>query len=672
MTLSSFQTLESGSSGINTVVPLIANQPQKLKDAIAFHSNELLRLRGLLNEHASINRLPSELLSLIFRYQASAFQEENIIPFHRNRYEEPENSAHKHLYTWLNVSRVCRRWREVVHRCANFWRFLVIDQRIPVDALKNLLERTRGLPLTVVAHAISSDRHCRPCVPDVDIALDNYDTVLNFMRTYLNRISDLFFYVWDRKYDPVWRALSGSGALLTSLRIEAVGDVACHRANLHRPPIVIPNALFTEGLPPLRSLVFSGVGLSWVNVLFRPTLRHLEIVNCRVVGKGDSVADLGELLAVLRDFSAPYDTVALPSLELLRVPIVGPDGVALVAHLQVSHNAAIHFRELRSGVEFFDEETVFAFRNHLPRILRGVTVYAMKHRNANGIHGPPTLCQLSAKAQPVDETAGSDASQTGPSWQALSRTRPYLRFDGRLGSSLFDAIISTLNLQHLHLLSVSELSISHQWEEVFESAKNITTLSLQGQISFGVGAILARWKCPAGMKQDDEENGHLYCPVDHAGFADADIDEGLHSQGYASGAPLFPQLRTLRIVNADFPISLESGARTYHFTSRRRLWFHKGEPYGFDVPGLVKAVHIRAQRGVRSIERVEFERCQCWERERLLPLIEAVSEVWWDGRRVTTGDLGEQIERENSDARRPLRRKPVDGEFDDDDDFYTY
>ncbi|KAJ8457526.1 hypothetical protein ONZ51_g11474 [Trametes cubensis] len=156
-----------------------------------------------------------------------------------------------------------------------------------------------------------------------------------------------------------------------------------------------------------------------------------------------------------------------------------------------------------------------------------------------------------------------------------------------------------------------------------------------------------------GMHWEDsdseEESVEGPQPYDYVGYAAA--TGAMEQKGYEAraGAPLpFPQLRRIEIARVDFPFDRGLPAQhqqTCQYIPSLDYWMVLGRgnrPDGFDVLGFVKGLRARVERGAVPVGRVDFEESQCLQRERLIPLVEAVKEVWWDGKRLTLDDLGTQ------------------------------
>ncbi|KAJ8453919.1 hypothetical protein ONZ51_g13328 [Trametes cubensis] len=196
--------------------------------------------------------------------------------------------------------------------------------------------------------------------------------------------------------------------------------------------------------------------------------------------------------------------------------------------------------------------------------------------------------------------------------------------------------------------------------DTLERAERVTTLRVEGGLASGLGAAARTVDAPRGhgpagrdvlerLGSRGRRGSRARQPFEYVGYAEASGD--LERKGYEAyaGVPLpFPALRRIEIARVDFPIRRDMGAygrMEYRYMSHIQYWAllnRSSGPYGFDVPGFVKGLRARVERGAARVERVDFVRCQCVQRERLRPLVEAVQEVYWDGKRLTLDDLGTQ------------------------------
>ncbi|KAI0650177.1 hypothetical protein C8Q79DRAFT_923542 [Trametes meyenii] len=664
-------------------------EKKKLQDSIEAHIQEALHLRSVLNTKAPINRLPPDVLSTIFLKQADDLQKRVLSSFYTSIYMATDMSSHKPIYSWLHVASVCRQWREVSlsPSCANLWARIVIDPRVPANIVRLFLNRAQGLPLSVVVLATLHDSHCRRCVPN-DRATLNFEEGIGILGEVVSNASLISLFLNQPDYDGLWRALSKSAALLKNLHIEALEGPGAARYNSltqewQVPMVPIPNDIFLSSTPQLQNLHIEGATLPWQHSLLCPTLRHLHITGCFAPYAVETeAADISVLLDALRgmpnlesltlddtpfsftavDPSRSYPAVDLPHLKRLRVPITEGISVALVSQLRIPPTAIRHFayrtNDRFQRKEILDEATVAAFRDGLLGLLGhdarvfGIScslrfrerasidgpVFQLLVQNDNGDTIVPPPSPYSDDDETVVDPATSDESCT-----VLEECCARFVFDGKFSdSTLMPALLSTLDLRRIQFLSISE-NLAHltSWSQVFEGAEWVSTLRLYGEVAFGLGALLARWVRPPEMHHEK----YRY-PYSYVGFAepgdDADDDE-VHRKGYAGGAaPPFPRLRTIQILDVDFPRGTSGKEREQkHRPSRSDIWEDETGPYGFDAPGLLKALRVRAAQGAEEVVRIDFDRCKCEERERLVPLVKAVREVWWDGKRLTLGDLSQ-------------------------------
>ncbi len=224
--------------------------------------------------------------------------------------------------------------------------------------------------------------------------------------------------------------------------------------------------------------------------------------------------------------------------------------------------------------------------------------------------------------------------------------QPRFRFNCSLASGLIQGLFAGLDTQHFRVLSITQNYLNQRgWLDVFTPLTAVRTLRIQGLGACDLNAVLAHWKNPAEMNQAVDD-GHANHPHDFVGFGELLDGNGVagHAQDEYTPEPLpFPHLRTLRIANADFPISHFMPERGHIWGPGRCRGVKGHRPYGIDVTGLVKCLRVRTERGAVQVTRIDLEECQCWERGQLAPLVSAVSEVWWDGKRLAWNDLGEQI-----------------------------
>ncbi|RDX53589.1 hypothetical protein OH76DRAFT_1320723, partial [Lentinus brumalis] len=118
--------------------------------------------------------------------------------------ENISEAAHKPIYSWVEVSYVCRSWREAALHSAELWTTIVLDERVQAKFIELLLDRSRGLPLTVVMHAAEEDYHCLSCSAEGDRGNTNYDDAVIILKEILPRTRRLSVFFNKRRHEEVW------------------------------------------------------------------------------------------------------------------------------------------------------------------------------------------------------------------------------------------------------------------------------------------------------------------------------------------------------------------------------------------------------------------------------------------------------------------------------------
>ncbi|KAI0332462.1 hypothetical protein GY45DRAFT_1299054 [Cubamyces sp. BRFM 1775] len=663
-------------------------EEHQLQTQIAAHLRAALRLRVDLNACASINRLlPSHLLALIFTHQATAIQEDNLLQFSVDScYPNNERDVHKPIYAWLNVARVCRRWREVALGCPQLWTFVTIDQRIPLWVFNRFDVRSEGRPLHVVVHEVHHHGdHCGRCgmsESDSDATSLNHTAGLGMLRRIIDRTVRLSIFLEDLRYFDLWAAFEHEARCLESLRVVSIGSGSLHEPTSGDIPGIrmsfIPTALFTSRTPVLTSLFLKGVEFTLDNTLFCASLRHLDVSRCRMRSNTDIAvaADLAEFVASLRGMSrletikldgevpvsaSPVmenEAVELPYLKLLQVPLEEAFVVGLLACLRIPQAAVRNLTYVssrcspRSPLNDANGNTIGV---DLLNLLTGVPVWALSWEGRR--------VSLSYYNDPPRQTQVGDVmgNRVLVGWSdAMAASPPRFIINCTTNGPFTSTLLSALDLRALQLLSVSAGYARYRdWVDVFGHMSQVVTLRVEGDCAFGLGAVLARWKRPGEMDarlgrdveatdSDDDLSAHNVRRTERADYVGYGEASGtVEEKGYETweGLPLpLPNLRRIEIVGVDFPREdSKSPFRCSSFTPQLRWILNNlGDLYGFDAPGFVKGLRARVERGAAQVERVDFERCQCAERERLAPVVAAVQEVWWERRRLTMNHLGPQ------------------------------
>ncbi|KAH6912835.1 hypothetical protein BKA70DRAFT_776970 [Coprinopsis sp. MPI-PUGE-AT-0042] len=109
-----------------------------------FLGRDFLDLRSQRNHHTPISLLPNEIICRIFQYcRVSCWSPP---PTHRRMLITGRNS--KSPMMWINVTHVCRHWRNIALSYADLWSH--VNDAIPFKWLNVMLERVHQAPLTVL------------------------------------------------------------------------------------------------------------------------------------------------------------------------------------------------------------------------------------------------------------------------------------------------------------------------------------------------------------------------------------------------------------------------------------------------------------------------------------------------------------------------------------------
>ena len=658
----------------------VTRSTQDVEAAIAYHDAETRRLTQILNYHSRAATLPASVLALIFVEQAAIFYERCLASWYGARTENLGEPSHKAIYSWVAVSHVCRSWREVALHCARMWTTIVLDERINVKFIQLLLDRSEGLPLTVVLHASVEEYHCPGCsAVDEHQCEENYRDALKILRSIFPRTRTLSVFLNKGECQEVWDALRGlrHASKLECLRLEATGSFRFLRSTdfPSNADVVVPNVISSSTPPRLSSLVICGVRLQWANQLLCSTVRRLHVTVCQF----DKGTRLGTLLIVLRNMprlevldldeippvrrGIDHGRTALPHLRTLRIPLESKHTAPFLLSLDVPSTTSIllfrdrsnlAYRPTERGIaEDIQEVIVAATKQFLAKEI----VYAISHDEEDGtatrFDSPPrtSIWTLSQSAAPVGNVL---------SWEAaVGQHPPRIAYSARLDSKLVTKLLGALDLGSVAAAKISDAH-DHTLKQVFKRlrrAVNLTCLHLQGEVVYPLGAALCGWTRPenldAGVDQEDrppewygfEEFGDINW-MTATGTQDHSVDPSPSVSGNVVGARrpsfamLFPRLLALSISKADFPISgPEDQEKTYRFKPTMWDLFKNRIPYGLDVKSLLKSFHLRSVAGASQVIRMNLVDCQCVEKEQIAPLIDTIPEVVWNGTHLTTQAL---------------------------------
>ncbi|KAI1789051.1 hypothetical protein LXA43DRAFT_1023071 [Ganoderma leucocontextum] len=645
---------------------------------IAYHNAEALRLKCMYNASSLLAKLPPHVLALIFLNHANWFYENHLKWWHgREDCCSIQSPAHKELHEWINVSYVCHRWRTVALDCAPLWTTIVFDERIHPDLLRTILSRSRGLPLNLVLHA-ARGRHCIGCVPS-DGRVEKFGESIDVFREVLPRARELSVFSSLDDDTEVWDALKDLGS---ANRLEHLCIEGLHYEGFRRQDklVRLPDDAVAAGWhPSLRTLRISGVRFNWSNVCLGPTLRHLDV--SRSVSLNEDM-DMDSLLLALSRMShletlkldslpplpspdnnpaqQEYPRTALPRLRKLRLRMKDEGIADFLSRLELPRTASVHFfaesSDLPRNVDEranIPEATIEGLVRASVDLLQGVFPSAIDHRGrtSDWWERRRTLPHTAIWAAESSALTNSPLLPMQP-WKTICATPYRLKFAAHLDDSLMIAVLAAIDIRYLRTAAIWDTGMSNgrALVESLRRAENLTTLRLQRHVSFGAGAFIAGWRRPPGAAEAEGAvapadgvvtAAHQPLP-DRWGlgrhFATVDVD------AREPPRPLFPRLHTLEFAEVDLPLSIPT--MRYKFDKEIGYWFDplprnysRDMEYGLDVPGLVESLRGRRAQGAAAVARVVFDKCQCYERERLVPLVGVVDEVWWDGKEMTVEDL---------------------------------
>ena len=255
----------------------VSVEGRKLVEEIASLEARLSELKGEYNAQALISKLPPEILSEIFLQQAVSVREERVTTTVVHLDNDP--FVHKSFYSWLNVTHVCRQWREVSLNCSQLWTWLAFDPRCRNDVVEALLPRAQNLPLTFVVPLLNPNSCCRDECAHLTQYHKHCICVLKGLKPLIPRLRELILLVEWEYCEDIWGVLSTATYSLESIRIEAVGVSPVMRDTT---PFVPAGVFGGHDQPRLRSVVLSNVGIEWPNPILCSSLRYLEPSNCQI------------------------------------------------------------------------------------------------------------------------------------------------------------------------------------------------------------------------------------------------------------------------------------------------------------------------------------------------------------------------------------------------------
>ncbi|RDX53614.1 hypothetical protein OH76DRAFT_1136218 [Lentinus brumalis] len=612
---------------------------RQLREKITFHSHQAAQLKSLLNIRLPIAKLPPEILSEVFLNQAAMLRQERV-ELHTTS-TAGDLDIHKSFYQWLNVSHVCRHWREVAHNCANLWTWAAFEERVRESFIDDILRRAVKLPLTYV-HTINAAGHCPSCISMDGFYGAGYSG-LDFLVKWIPRIRDLSIYIERDDFENMWKRLEEPDApILEKLRIEAVGSARIRREALVAT-VTLEDAAFQTQLPSLHSLTLKEIQFDLMHTLLHtsPSLRHLEITSC-VCGKDEDLPLFGDFLQVLHDMpnletltldwsledmeaEGRYRIPPLPHLRLLRLSSRPGFLVTLIRYLDIPGKPAttVHYEyteddfiEDDDGLDVVEAALKASLLSLFKQRSPSTIAYGARSSTSPADDQVFTSCRIWAS----DLSAAVDKPQHPPSGDSgleLDNVPPRLIYDDaksdRFSVIPAEDVARRLDLSNVHTVHLTEWddeASDLSWDRWLEDAFTASTLRLTGTAVRGLKAMFAD-----GLGRD--------AAMDPTEVDDGDNAGSVGSGQIARGGPsasrvIFPNLRVLQFVDVKL---------CYNSHNQDR-WL--------DPDLLVAGLSLRRQYRAPDLLRVEFKGCRSTDEElmKLLPLLteSLVSELRWDGR----------------------------------------
>ncbi|KAF9245225.1 hypothetical protein BU15DRAFT_70983 [Melanogaster broomeanus] len=281
-------------------------------DVSALHL-PICALRKQRNTLSAISRFPPEILATIFVHCARLYCGDFRL---QGPWKVPP---------WVNVSYICRQWRDVALNCSSLWKFLLVSSQ---SWTEELLYRSKMAPLTVFM-----DKR--------DLEWSSELWFWEKAAAYAERIQVLSLMLTDLTAEEILPKLTSRAPLLKTLRI------AVERSDLDEDHVVL-DTLFNGDTPALRTLELSNCHLSWSSSI----LCGLTSLRLRDLAS-PSQPTITELIAMLRrmpnlvylylesaltsasQFVLNSEDLDLP--RLLRLSLIAPLSaiVAFLTHVRI-------------------------------------------------------------------------------------------------------------------------------------------------------------------------------------------------------------------------------------------------------------------------------------------------------------------------------------------------
>ncbi|KAF5342425.1 hypothetical protein D9611_001242 [Ephemerocybe angulata] len=223
-----------------------AARHKKIVERLEELDREAQALKSCNNSIAPINRLPPEVLSNILQFSYVAAQPDEEV---RDYYDGPN-------FTWIWVTHVCRRWREVALRCSTLWSESLSFTK--PEFARAAINRSRDAPLEITYQNKPNES-----IDSLREALSQIHRIRSVNIYHNGDFSQLRL-----KHLFELNGWSGTAPILETLRLST------------GPVVDMPEVLLKGGAPALKELSIGGVSLkSWSYIPLGPALVHLDLSN---------------------------------------------------------------------------------------------------------------------------------------------------------------------------------------------------------------------------------------------------------------------------------------------------------------------------------------------------------------------------------------------------------
>ncbi|EJF62845.1 hypothetical protein DICSQDRAFT_160688 [Dichomitus squalens LYAD-421 SS1] len=416
-------------------------------------------------------KLPPEILSKVFLIHLARLRDEHL----HNLLDPWRDGPTSRYYKWILVTHVCRYWRDVAHNYAKLWTFVALQPRtVPGVLHPDVLQRAGRLNLSIVYHqtrsptregkawrtpAVAQIRHLLPRIRDLYLVLDDTDCTAG----------------------ELCGALKRPAENLRSLHIAFGSEAPCQIVAQNRE---IPPVLFDYQLPMLHTLTISNGDFAWNNSLFRPSIRHLEIIHRKRLEPAavgirmflEMLTTLPLLETLITDSVPEYSPVDiivdLPNLRLLDIRGAMRKTGALLSQLRFPSSTTISV-----GILSYETGEIRSSElEPLTHALRAVLLDEPLHTINYAVVAP-------GSSTPVPETCRAWAGEPAAVEGLNPDSPPRLVLTGD-GVHTLPPVLRSLDLSHLRNVRISGLAPSTTpWSTWLEGVPKGVHLRLEERAS---------------------------------------------------------------------------------------------------------------------------------------------------------------------------------------------